>query len=411
LADRGRLTANLAAVGLLVAVAAGVLLWQRPWQAPDKVAAAIPEDARALLGRQFGELSDATSRREFVAAAGDSPAARAFAGRMWDDRRRVGATMVQFTYKQGGEAADRADGSTSARVKVSWRPTVDSVFAGSMRATATVRFRLLPRRGGFDVVSASSVGSSRLPIWLAGPVRLDRKGSVSVLTLGNSRGCVDVGRFAHRAVEAVRKVQSAAAADLVVVCPRSAGDAAALLGRRAADIAQIAAISTSLGGPRGIPAVVLNPRMFATMDKRARQVIASHEATHVLTGVIGRRPTPWVAEGYADFVALHDDNKPLSVKAGQILSRVRVSGPPKSLPSAKDFDERAQGLGAAYESAWMAFRLLAGRFGDPAVTGFYQDVVAGTPVTVALPDHFGMSLADFTSAWRDYLTKSASTAS
>jgi hypothetical protein len=411
LADRRRLTANLAAVGLLVAVAAGAFLWQRPWQASDQAAPTVPGDARALLSQQFRELSDAISRDDFVEAAGDSSAARGFAAQVWDARRRVGATNVHFTYTRGGEAADRADGSTSARVEVSWRPSTSSVFAGSVPSTATMRFRLVPRGDGFDIVSASPVGRDRLPVWLAGPVELDRSGSVSVLTLGHARGCTHVSSLARRAVKTVRAIQPQATADLVVVCPRNATDAAALLGRRADDIAQIAAISTALGGTRGTPAVVLNPRVFVTMDARARQVIVSHEATHVLTGVIGHRPAPWVAEGYADFVALHADTKPLSVSAGQILSRVRDSGAPEALPSAADFDESAEDLGAAYESAWMAFRLLGARFGDSAVTAFYRDVVAGIPVAEALPSHVGLSLADFTSAWRDYLTKSASTAS
>ena len=119
----------------------------------------------------------------------------------------------------------------------------------------------------------------------------------------------------------------------------------------------------------------------------------------------------WVAEGYADFVALHDDRAPLSVSAGQILAQVRAGGPPKALPSNKDFDETSHGLGAMYESAWMAFRFLAGQFGDAAVTGFYQDVVSGATVDEAALRRFGWSRAQVTAGWQAYLTKSASTTS
>lgn len=411
MADRGRLAANLAAVGLLVAVAAGVLLWQRPWHAPEQAVVPVPDNARALLTRQFRVLSTATSRAAFIRAAGSSTKARTFAGSVWDARGRVGAKYVRFVYKQGAEAADRADGSTSARVRVTWRPSSASIFAGSRPAAATVRFRLMPKQGGFEMVAASAFGHDRLPVWLAGPIRLDRSGSAKVLTVGKISKCAGVPALARRAVRAVERIQPESGKDLVAVCPRSAALAAALIGRRAVDISQIAAISTSLGGPHGSPAVVLNPGPFSSMDKRARQVIMSHEATHVLTGVIGEHPELWVVEGYADFVALHDDRAPLSVSAGQILRQVKAGGAPKALPSANAFDESAHGLSAVYESAWMAFRLLGERFGDAAVTGFYRDVVAGVAVETAAESHFGWSVSELTTAWRDYLTKSASTVS
>jgi len=411
LADRRRLTANLAAVGLLVALVAGVLFWQRPWHSSDHVASTLPDNARTLLAQQFHDLSDATTRRGFAVAAGRSKAARSFAGSVWDARARVGATDVRFGYQRGGEAVDRADGSTSARVEVSWRPSEASIFAGSRPAAVTVRFRLVPRPDGFEIVSASASGHDRLPIWLAGPIRLERAGSATVVMVGRSRECAGVAPLARVAVGAVRRLQPEASNNLLVVCPHSARLAAAFLGRQASDISQIVAISTPLGGARGTPAIVVNPRLFGAMDKRARQVIMSHEATHLLTGVIGKHPELWVAEGYADYVALRRDRARLSVSAGQILSQVRVSGPPKTLPSGKAFDESAHGLGAVYESAWMAFRLLGERFGDAAVTGFYRDVVAGVSVDVAAQNHFGWSVAELTTAWRDYLTKSASTVS
>jgi hypothetical protein len=399
------------AVGLLVAVTAGVLLWQRPWQTSKDVTTAVPDDSRALLTRQFGSLTAAASRDAFRSAAGRSRAAHEFANDVWGARRQLGVTNVRLTYEQGGAAIDRADGSTSARVKVTWRPSGGSVFAGSRPSAAMVRFRLLPRTHGFDVVGASGSGADRLPIWLAGKVGVVESGSATVLTIGGTQHCAGIPASVRTAVGAVEAVVPDVKRSLVVVCPSRDATAAALLGRHAADIAQIAAVSTPLGGSRGTPAIVLNPQVFDRMDARARQVVLSHEATHVLTGVIGKKPALWVAEGYADFVALHDDRAPLTVSAGQILAQVRASGPPKALPSNKDFDEASHGLGTVYESAWMVFRFLADQFGDAAVTGFYQDVVSGTTPEEAAQHRFGWSLAQVTGGWQAYLTKRASTAS
>jgi len=416
LAERGRLTANLAAVGVLVAVAAGVLIWQRPWATPDEerpgaVVATIPDNSRALLAQTFRALTEAETRAEFVAAAGRSKAARTFAASVWATRSRLGVDRVGMVYEQGGDASDRADGSTSARVKVTWTPSDASVLAGARPEASVVRFRLFPRSDGFDVVSASAFARERLPIWLAGPVRVGRDGTATTVTVGAARICSRVPAQARAAIEAVRGVQPSARPDLVVVCPSSATTTAALLGRSSSDIAQIAAISTALGGSRGTPAVVLNPKLFGAMDARARQVVMSHEATHVLTGVIGKKLDLWVAEGFADFVALRTDREPLSVSAGQILARVRASGAPEHLPTNADFAESAHGLGAVYESAWMVFRMLAGEFGEPSVTAFYRDVLAGVPAADASSREFGWSVDELTSAWRRYLTKSASTVS
>ena len=407
-------------------MAAGGLIWQRPWEVPDAehpgaVVATIPDNSRTLLTQKFRALTEAETRTEFVAAAGRSNAARTFAASVWAARSRLGVDQVRLVYEQGGDASDRADGSTSAQVKVTWSPSETSIFAGARPTASVVRFRLIPQsdghdKDGFDVVSASRFGRDRLPIWLAGPVHVDpvhvdQGGTATTVTVGTARGCNRVSTQAAAAIEAVRRVQSEVRSDLVVVCPSSATTTAALLGRSPSEVAQIAAISTALGGSRGTPAIVLNPKLFGDMDARARQVVMSHEATHVLTGVIGKKLDLWVAEGFADFVALRTDREPLSVSAGQILARVRASGAPEHLPTNADFAESAHGLGTVYESAWMVFRMLAGEFGEPSVTAFYRDVLAGIPAADASSRQFGWSVDELTSAWRRYLTKSASTVS
>ncbi|HJR90707.1 MAG TPA: hypothetical protein VJ782_11170 [Aeromicrobium sp.] len=397
------LTANIAAVGLLLAVVAGVFAWQRPWESADGPATStIPSDARARLTRQFQDLSDARSRSAFLAAAGDSDEAHRAAGDIWDARRTLGVQDVAFVYRRGGQAPDRADGSTSAEVDVAWR-------GGS----STVRFRLWPTADGFDLMSVTREGGDPVPIWLAGNVGVKRADGATVITINGGEDDIDAVTLARRAAGAVNRLVPTARGRLTVVVPKAPATAAAVLGRPARGVAQIAAVSTALGGPKGVPAIVVNPELFGGMDDRAQRIVMTHEATHVLSGLAHKRSRIelWVAEGFADYVALHDDRAPLSVSAGQILRKVRADGAPPRLPSAADFDESTHGLSTVYEAAWMVFRMLGEQHGDVAVRGFYTDVVDGRSVDEAARQWFGTTVKGITADWRRYLTKSASTVS
>ena len=402
LAEHKRLAANVAAVGLLLALVAGVLAWQRPWVSTDGPGSAstIPADARARLARQFQEMTDARSRSAFVAAAGDSGAAHRAAGDIWDARQALDVDDVAFAYRRGGHAADRADGSTSALVDVSWRG-----------GESTVRFRLAPAADGFAVLTASNYGTDSLPVWLAGRVGVKRTSGATVITIDGGDDDIDAVALARRAAQTVDRLVPSADGRLTVVLPAAPATTAGILGRPTRAVEQIAAVSTVLGGSKGTPAVVLNPELFGGMDDRAQRIVMTHEATHVLTALTRSRIELWVAEGFADYVALHDDKAPLSVSAGQILRKVKADGPPRTLPSAKDFDESTHGLSTVYEAAWMIFRMLGEQHGDAAVRGFYTDVVGGRSVDVAARQWLGTSVAGITADWRRYLTKSASTVS
>jgi hypothetical protein len=402
LADRSRLAANVAAVGLLLALVAGVLAWQRPWVSPDRPTptTTVPADARALLAQQFQQLTDARNKTDFMAAAGDSEPARNTAADIWDARRALGVENVSFDYQRGGQAPDRADGTTSAEVEVTWR-------GGS----SAVRIRLAPGPDGFDLLSVSRAADDALPLWLAGRLDVTRTSGATVITVDGGDDDIDAVPLATRAAQAVHEVVPTARGRLTVILPARPATTAAVLGRPTRGVARIAAVSTALGGQNGKPAIVVNPEVFGGMDERAQRVVMAHEATHVLTGVVRKDVALWVAEGFADYVALHDDEEPLTVSAGQILRRVKSDGAPKRLPTSEDFDESTHGLSTIYESAWMAFRMLGEQHGDAVVRGFYADVVAGAAVDDAARRWFDTSVVGITADWRRYLTKSASTVS
>jgi hypothetical protein len=319
---------------------------------------------------------------------------------------------VKLRYLRGGQVADRADGSTSAEVAVSWRAGRDSVVSGTTVHDAKVEFRIDPRRDGSLAIRSASTSDTSLPLWLAGRIAVERGSGFRVIGVDGGVPDLDVAAKAKVARERVREVVPDVRGDLTLVSPRTRALTADLVGSSQRQVAEIAAITTTVeGGTKSARIIVLNPAQFATMDSRAAQVVISHEATHLLTGAIGTSSEAWVVEGFADFVALHDDTAPLAVSAGQALRQVKEKGPPKSLPSASDFGRDDHALGAVYESAWMVFRMLAERYDDRTIVRFYHDVLSGTDTDAATRKAFHLTVTQLTAQWRDYLTKSASTVS
>jgi hypothetical protein len=116
----------------------------------------------------------------------------------------------------------------------------------------------------------------------------------------------------------------------------------------------------------------------------------------------------WLLEGFADYVALDHVNLPVSVTASQILADVRKNGPPDHLPTAADFDPQNQVLGATYESAWLACRLLAQEYGEQKLIAFYRESDRDSSTEHAFRDVLHTDKQTFTQSWEDYLRQLAS---
>jgi hypothetical protein len=216
--------------------------------------------------------------------------------------------------------------------------------------------------------------------------------------------------MATRAGAEVRDVLSrrAGTGPLVVVAPGGQGTFARLVGGTAREYEGVAAVTRTVDGSARAAApveVVLNPAVFASLRPVAAQVVLTHEATHAITGAASAGMPSWVAEGFADFVALRDGGVPLRISAGAELRWVLRHGPPRSLPGTDAFARGADGLGRAYEQAWLAFRLLAHRHGTAATVAFYQAVLAGRRVGPALRSATGSDLATVTAQWRAELVR------
>ena len=393
---------------------AALLVWQRPWQESGGPVVGIPADASSELTAQFRSLTEAGSESEFIAAAGTSKAAKAFARRAWRAREALGANAVELRYVSGGDVADRADGSALATVDVSWRAGEQIGLSDTTVHTSSVAFRVTPQANGHFSLIGARPREGALPIWLAGDVAVERSSGAVVIRVDGGDSELPVESMATGARAAVGRVVSGTKGDVTVVSPHTQNQMARLVGQPLDQVRQIAAVTTRLDGRGGTSAdtvIVLNPAVFSTMDRRAAQVVLTHEATHLLTHAVGTSAESWVVEGFADYVALHDDSASLSVSAGQILGEVKAGRTPEHLPSATDFDAESHGLGAVYESAWMIFRMLGERYGDARVVGFYEAVMAGAKLDGALARSFGLTTAQLTTQWQDYLEKSASTVS
>jgi len=400
-------------LGLL---AVALLLWQRPWQgdAPsDDGVVALPADASSQLTTQLRGLSEAASEEDFVAASGDLPEAKAFGRRTWEALQAVAMPGASFRYISGGEVADRADGSATAVAEVAWQPSEQSGLDPAVTHRSTVELRVAPERDGTFSVVGAGPSSSNVPVWLIGDVDVDSGDGRVVLRVDGGDAALPVEDMASTARAAVEQLVPDARGGLTIVSPRTQAQMAEIVGQPVDAVAQIAAITTGLDGDTATrdAVVVLNPAVFATMDRRAAQIVLSHEATHALTPVVGTAAPNWVVEGFADFVALHDDTAALSVSAGQVLAEVRAGRTPPTLPTDADFGSTQHGLGAVYESAWMIFRMLGEDHTDDDVVAFYERVIGGEDVGRALGTSFGLTLDELTGDWRAYLTKSASTVS
>jgi hypothetical protein len=290
-------------------------------------------------------------------------------------------------------------------VQTTWR------FAGfdARPARTEVTFTFAVRDGRAVLVDAGG-GDRRTPLWLTGPVDVARTADTLVATDAPA-GASAYASPARRAVTVVRRVLPQWRGKLVVEVPGGPGGLDELLAADPGEYDNIAAVTTSVDGDTapGSPVhVLVNPDVFGDLQPRGAQVVMSHEATHVATEAAASRTPLWLLEGFADYVALRDVPIPLAVSAGQIIRDVRRDGAPRKLPGAQEFDTRTSHLGASYESAWLAVRLLGRTGGERRLVDLYERVSSGRPVDAALRSLYGFGEAGLTARWRTELQDVAS---
>ena len=405
---------------VVTAVAVTVALLRRPQEAgtaSPRPGAGTPgatrtpdvrADAAAALLARLGERLRDGSRRQVtaLAAPGDRSAAREL-GTLRDNVRAAGITDLSFRYvsQDPVATAGRAPGEWVGRVQMSWR------FRGFDRSVSVlelpVAFRDDGARAGF--VTARQPDRDATPLWMLTRVSVERSARSLVLTARPS-AARRFSRLADHAVADVRRVLHGWRGRLVVEVPAGQRGLTRVLGSEPGAYSEIAAVTTTADGSasRAAPVhIFVNPRVFDPLGPRGSQIVMSHEATHVATGAALSPMPTWLLEGFADYVALAHVDLSVGRAAGQALARVRRDGPPGRLPGKREFAPTNQALGASYEAAWLACRLLAEQHGERRLVAFYRAANRSPDVTGPFRTVLGTDLQSFTRAWRAYLRRLA----
>jgi hypothetical protein len=400
-AKAGRPLWWVAGLSLFLLVATGLVAWSivddDPYVAPIPPAPSSTDVAPGLAGAALRDLEEAVASGDEEAAralapAGDNEAGDTLAGIV---ANAEAADVRDFTLRFVD--AEGEDGFADA----TWR------FAGFDRAPAYAEVSVGLRQEGDRVAITGFGGGDRVsPLWLSGPLEVRRSPDTLVLVDGTPTEAEEYADRAGAAVPVVRRVLPEWRRGLVVEVPASVEDLDRTLDTDEGTYDQIAAVTTAADGQLGPDApvhVFVNPDVYGGLRDVGAQVVMSHEAAHVAAGAFTSTMPLWLLEGFADYVALRDVDLPVSRSAAQIISEVRRDGPPSGLPGPAAFGTRTPDLGATYESAWLAARLLAQDGGEGALVRFYRAVDDGTPVGAALEQTFGLSVAAFTGQWRDLL--------
>ena len=294
-------------------------------------------------------------------------------------------------------------------VQLTWR------FRGADRAPSTVEVPMVLTwsAGEARFVTARAALESgsgrRLPLWLVEPLVVRR--TPDTLVLASEPGRANrLGRQAENAVTAIRRRLPGWRSPLVLEAAASVAGFRAAVGLRQGGGAAIAAVTTTTQGSRGrrAPAhVYINPVVFERLGPRGQQIVLRHEAAHVALGAARTGMPVWLAEGVADYLALADSRIAVSDLAAEILEKVRQDGTPRRLPDASKFEAGAADIGAAYEAAWLAARLLAEQHGEAALLELYRVADREGETARAFRSVLGTTERQFTRQWRAYLSSLA----
>ena len=386
--------------------------------------ALLADRGRAMLAR------DREAWLATVDPASDDFAARQAA--VFDNLAQV--PLEVWRYEFAGEGPGLSAERQAALGPEAWVARIVLVYRLADADQADVRreaYLTLARSGEDWLVVGDTDGTSSTELWDLGPVQVIR-GSRSLVL-----GTADVGTLEQysaevdRAAEGVDEVWGDEWPRTVVVqVPRDQSEMARLLLRKdEVGLEQIAAVTTGELGldQPGTSAdrVIVNPAGFAQLGPLGREVVLTHEITHVATRATTTSDVPiWLSEGFADYVAYADTGLSRDVVAADVLDLVREGNGPTALPTGSDFDPAVTDIAAAYSGSWLAAELIARTYSEEALVAFYRAVAGGftagsTPssnavdpsapsaspsvVQVAFTQVLGTDQAAFEKSWVQYL--------
>ena len=382
-----------------------------PAQTPEAgVTALLRSRARAVLGHD---------RKAFLATV--DPKAGGFRSRqaaLFDALADV--PLTHWSYALDTSDVQRADPRLRRRYGTWWAPKVtlrhalQGIDADPSESTQHLTFVRRSSRwyvAADDDFAGRGDTSERL-IWDTGPVSVVR-GRRS-LVLGHPGSLAEMRRLATEVDAAVPRVTAVWGSGwkqrVAVVVPASQRELGTLVQARGA-LTPIAALA--LAGPvrsgtaRGGDRILVNPPNMARLGPLGRQVVLTHEVTHVASrAATGPLVPSWLAEGLADHVGFLDSGVPVRLAAEELGDDVRAGRTPTSLPSDRAFNGDNPDLAQAYEGSWLAVELLVQRYGERRMLRFYRalgEVERGERAAVldeVLRAELGTSTRELVAAWR-----------
>lgn len=368
----------------------------------------LDSDVVASTTQRLERAWQKRERDAFIIAAGDTPSAQSWAAQTYDSLNALGVKSFDFTLSEEANVSALSlvpDGTNDITIGATWVPGAASGLPARRTDPVEVSLRVRMVEQGIAIEGAYPT-TDPMPLWLEGALSVVRRDNATSVRINGGSAEPSMQQMLLSAMADVRQVYGQPKSDLFVVLPSDVSESADITGTSEARLSQLAATTASLDGStssKAPVAVVLNPGVFSPMNARAAQIVLTHEATHEVTRAATAVAPLWVTEGYADYVALSDDRLSPKRSASQVLARVRKQGPRKQLPTDDAFAGTASRLGAAYEGAWMAFRMLGETYDDATISRFYRQVLDGRSVDVAARRAFDRSIDDITASWRDYL--------
>lgn len=372
------------------------------------------------------------NRAAFLAGVDDQPAAARFRQAQASEYANLVRLPLAHWAYQLGPRAQAPPAQAAARRRfgpsaVVYRVTLSYALRGVDELPSSQQLSwTFVRTGGADgaVVVADDTalaavgGPSWHGPWDFGPLVVVR--SAHALVVGHPRYRAMLRPLAaavSAAVPVVASVWGTAgwAQDVFVIVPASPAERSADLGAPAGEPAPVAAVATSDGidpvtGKVLAPRLVVDPRRLAQLSRVGLQILLQHEVTHLADTAATPESTPtWLVEGFANYVGNLHSGQPVPVAAAELAAQVRHGWLPRALPSSAEFSGARAAL--AYESAWLACRLIARRVGTPGLVRFYravgrsgaQGVQPAAAANAALHRFVHESTHAFVRQWRAYL--------
>lgn len=386
-----------AAIGVRRATAGGAAL--------DKMAAAVKKgDRRAFLALIDPEATKFDQQARMVFANLDKLPLGTF------QLRYVGDDPAALSADRRS-ALGGAD-SWLAQVEVTWRLSEYDVRPA--RETLPVTFVTRGRTTYAASFSERFIEGQRRPIWTLGSLKVAEGDHSLVISLDDAPDPQAYSAVTDRAVTSVTNVWGENwRQKSVTYLPATQQQMEYVLGAKPGSYVQIAAVTMAeLDTPQaGAPVrIVANPKLFAELGRQGRRIVLTHETTHVASSATASPVPLWLAEGFADYVAFNAVSVQDESAAKELFKAIRGGKVPPGLPAPEAFAASSSELAQAYESGWLACRLISEREGQSKLVKFYRTVHASKSRT-GLADAFrsvlGTTEQQFVEDWQKYLKRLA----